>query len=88
MSCHVRRDGLDDAGEIIAQDKRRETPASFGIVVLMFALRVENVGVLGTAVGDADEELVGLRDRLGDLDRFEQGWIGNEFGDEDGFHLL
>lgn len=34
-------------------------PAALGVVVLVFALCVEDVGVLGAAVGYADEEGVG-----------------------------
>jgi len=53
------RQGLDDSGEVVAQNERRETPASLGVVVLMFALCVQDVGMLRAAMSDTDEILIG-----------------------------
>lgn len=41
-------------------------PAFLRVIVLVFSLRVEDVGVLGTAVRDADEELIGFGGGGGD----------------------
>jgi len=60
----------------------------FGVDVLMGSLGVEDVGVLGAAVGDADEVFVG--GWFGDWDEgwFEGGGVGEEGGDEYGLHCL
>ena len=68
-------DGLDDAGKVEAEDERRETPALLSIIVLMFALSVEDVGVLRTAVCNADQVLMGLWRGCNDLCRHEVGRI-------------
>ena len=60
-----------DTGEVVAEDKRRVDVALFRMCILMFALSVQDVGMLGAAVRDADEAfvLLGLGD--GDAGGFE-----------------
>lgn len=62
------------------------TPSFFGVVVLVFALGVQDVGVLRRAVRYADEELIGGGSGSGYGGGEEGGGVGVEGGDEDGAH--
>lgn len=57
---------FDCSGKVIAQDEGRVHVSFFGVHVLVGSFGVQDVGVLGAAVGDFDEVFVWFWEGEGD----------------------